>query len=99
MSYPGHSLGRSYPSSEMQLLYSAAPVDWALPLQVRVDPEVMAMKGDSTIPKAPGLNTCHQKVSCHIQDAHLGGSCLFADMQLVYSIVAANSAGKPAGSN
>ena len=25
----GHSLGKSYPSAEMQLVYSAAPADWA----------------------------------------------------------------------
>ena len=29
MSYPGHSLGESYPSAEMQSLYSATPADWA----------------------------------------------------------------------
>ena len=28
VSYPGHSLGKSYPSAEMQSLYSAAPTDW-----------------------------------------------------------------------
>ena len=27
--YPGHSLGKSYPSAEMQSMYSAAPADWA----------------------------------------------------------------------
>ena len=26
--YPGHSLGKSYPSVEMQSVYSAAPTDW-----------------------------------------------------------------------
>ena len=29
VSYPGHSLGESYPSTEMQSMYSAAPVNWA----------------------------------------------------------------------
>ena len=29
VSYPGNYLGESYPSSEMQPLYSTAPVDWA----------------------------------------------------------------------
>ena len=29
MSYPGHPLGRSYPSAEVQSVYSTAPIDWA----------------------------------------------------------------------
>ena len=29
VSYLGHSLEKSYPSAEMQLLYSTAPADWA----------------------------------------------------------------------
>ena len=29
VSYSGHSLGKSYPSAKMQLVYSAAPVNWA----------------------------------------------------------------------
>ena len=29
VSYPGHSLGDSYPSAEIQLVYSIAPSDWA----------------------------------------------------------------------
>ena len=29
MSYPGHSLGESYTSAEMQSMYSATPADWA----------------------------------------------------------------------
>ena len=28
VSYPGHSLGESYPSAEMQSVYSIAPADW-----------------------------------------------------------------------
>ena len=28
--YPRHTLGESYPSAKMQLLCSAAPVDWAI---------------------------------------------------------------------
>ena len=30
MSYPEHSLGQSYPSAEMQSVYSIVPADWAL---------------------------------------------------------------------
>ena len=29
MSYLGHLLGESYPSAEMQLVYSTAPANWA----------------------------------------------------------------------
>ena len=29
MSFPGHLLGESYSSAEMQLVYTAAPADWA----------------------------------------------------------------------
>ena len=29
MSYPGHSLGKFYPSADMQSVYSIAPADWA----------------------------------------------------------------------
>ena len=29
VSYPGHSLGGSYPSSEVQSVYFTAPADWA----------------------------------------------------------------------
>ena len=29
VSYPGHSLGESYPSAKMQLVYSTAPANWA----------------------------------------------------------------------
>ena len=29
VSYPGHSLGGSYPSAEVQPGYSTAPADWA----------------------------------------------------------------------
>ena len=32
MIYPGHSLGKSYPSAEIQLVYSSAPADWAIML-------------------------------------------------------------------
>ena len=28
--YPGHSLGESYLSTEMQLVYSTAPANWAI---------------------------------------------------------------------
>ena len=28
--YPGHSLGESYPSAEIQSVYSAAPADWVI---------------------------------------------------------------------
>ena len=30
MSYPGHLLNKSYPSAEMQSVYSAAPAEWAV---------------------------------------------------------------------
>ena len=30
VSYPGHPLGASYPSREIQSVYSAAPADWAI---------------------------------------------------------------------
>ena len=29
VSYPGHSLGGSYPPAEVQSVYSTAPADWA----------------------------------------------------------------------
>ena len=29
VSYPGHSLGETYPSSEMQSVYSTTPANWA----------------------------------------------------------------------
>ena len=29
LSYPEHSFGESYPSAEMQSVYSTAPADWA----------------------------------------------------------------------
>ena len=28
LSYPGHSFGKSYPSTEMHSVYSSAPADW-----------------------------------------------------------------------
>ena len=34
VSYPGHSLGESYPSAEKQSVYSTAPADWATPDRV-----------------------------------------------------------------
>ena len=36
-SYQGHSLGESYPSAEMQSVYSAAPVDQARILLIHLD--------------------------------------------------------------
>ena len=30
VSYPGHTLGKSYPSAEKQLVYSTAPANWAI---------------------------------------------------------------------
>ena len=30
VSYAGHLLGKSYPSAEMQSVYSIAPADWAI---------------------------------------------------------------------
>ena len=44
VSYPGHSLGESYPSAEIQLVYSIAQVDWA-----------RLQRGDSILLKAPKL--------------------------------------------
>ena len=35
--YPGHSLKESYPSVEMQLVYSAAPADWARVVKSKFD--------------------------------------------------------------
>ena len=29
VSYPGHSLGESYPPAEMQSVYSTTPINWA----------------------------------------------------------------------
>ena len=37
VSYPGHSLGESYPSTEMQLVYSAAPANWTVKDEGTVD--------------------------------------------------------------
>ena len=56
-----------------------------LPCQVRVDQGTMAMKGYSTIPKSPRLESCHQMVYCHIQDIHWTGGYPSAEMQSVYS--------------
>ena len=36
MSYLGHSLEESYPSSEMKSVYSTAPADWAIGVPVRI---------------------------------------------------------------
>ena len=33
MSYPRHSSRESYPSEEMQSVYSATPADWAVPFR------------------------------------------------------------------
>ena len=49
--------GGSYPSAEMQPVYSTAPANWASPYQVlplwaRVDLGAIAMKGYSAFPKA-----------------------------------------------
>ena len=54
-----------------------------LPLQVKVDLEVMAMKRYSTFPKALELEPYHQMVSCHTQDTQLGS--VLPPVQLVYS--------------
>ena len=34
VSYTGHSLGKSYPSAEKQLVYSTAPANWAIQKKV-----------------------------------------------------------------
>ena len=44
MSYPGHSLGGSYPSAEVQSVYSTAPADWAIDDLVRIDGIINAKK-------------------------------------------------------
>ena len=36
VSYPGHSLGESYPSAEMQSVYFTAPINWAKNIWVTV---------------------------------------------------------------
>ena len=38
MLYPGHLLGKSYPSAKMQLVYSTAPADWAFLLKRKKSP-------------------------------------------------------------
>ena len=46
VSYTGHSWGRSYPSAEVQSVYSTAPADWAnldLKIRKKIDMKV-AMK-------------------------------------------------------
>ena len=71
ISYPGHSLERSYSSAELQLMYSTAPANSALPLWVRVNLGAMAMKGSDGLMSYPGHS--------------LGKSYSFAEMQSVYS--------------
>ena len=34
MSYPGHSLVGSYPSAEIQLVYSTAPANWVVQIRI-----------------------------------------------------------------
>ena len=36
VSYPGHSVGWSYPSAEMQSVYSTAPVDWGIDWEEKI---------------------------------------------------------------
>ena len=36
VSYPGHSLGESYPSSKMYSVFSTAPANWAIIIAVNV---------------------------------------------------------------
>ena len=48
-----------------------------LPLWVRVDPSVMAMKGYSIFPKAPGLESYHLMVYCDIHDTWWWGVLTF----------------------
>ena len=58
-----------------------------LPLQARVNPRAMAMKGYSTLPKAPGLEPCHQMQFNVISKTLIGkgGSYPTAEVQSVYS--------------
>ena len=37
LSYLGHSLGKSYPSAEMQSVYSTPTADWASILLIQID--------------------------------------------------------------
>ena len=62
-----------------------------LPLQVRLDMGVKAIKGYSTFPKAPELEPHDQIVLCHILDTHLGGGVdPFVEILLAYSTVPAD---------
>ena len=48
MSYPGHSMGESYPSAEMQSVYFTAPAKWAEEnLWYRKEKESNPEKGNS----------------------------------------------------
>ena len=59
-----------------------------LPLLVRVDRGVIAMKGYSAFPKAPAfLELNHHIVYCHIQDTRWGRSYSSAELPSVYSAI------------
>ena len=76
MSYPGHSWREgSYPSAEMQSVYSTAPANWAIfdpwfesyQIQLfwlRVDLGVIALKGYITLCRSPELEPRHQIQFC-----------------------------------
>ena len=44
VSYPGHWLEKSYPSAEMQSVYSAPPADWTMFKMIRNFINILALK-------------------------------------------------------
>ena len=65
-----------------------------LPLQVRVNQGVMALKEYFAFPKTPELETHNRIVLCHTQDTCRWGWEAYptAEMQLAYSIALADLA-------
>ena len=43
VSYPGRSLRESYPSAEMQVVYSATPADWAIDIYRKCSLEILSV--------------------------------------------------------
>ena len=48
VSYPGYSLGESYPPVEMKLMYSTAPVDKATPIVKKIFVSYFFLSRDTT---------------------------------------------------
>ena len=46
VSYPGHSLRRSYPSAEVQSVYSTAPADWVIVLDRNTFNHITVQRND-----------------------------------------------------